>query len=325
MKRISLRLARAAGCLLTVAAMICLMLTSAFALDTTQFEPGKTYEVEASLSCYVNAMGGVEFGAPMFRSMSVTVKEDGTPYATVKLGTGGGTIYSVDYIAFVDPQVHPGYYGADGGLNQSGLTYTVSSNSAQNGDGKLVNYVDSITFPLDSYRSTYILYLYVNSNVMGVQFGNGSGSYGSNNPGKPTPYRAVLTVDWGDVAPGAEETSGVTASVSYTPNNLSNTYEVGIPAIISVNAATKMAGYTVTALDFYLQEGYGVKVTADESGSLTNANKTDTIAYTNELSAGTLSVTGDALSGSLTVTGEPVTFETYSGTMEFVIGLYAAD
>lgn len=48
-----------------------------------------------------------------------------------------------------------------------------------------------------------------------------------------------------------------------------------------------------TARNFYLLEGYSVQVSADESGTLT-------------------------------VTGEPVTWETYSGTVQFTIRLYGA-
>ena len=65
------------------------------------------------------------------------------------------------------------------------MEYTLSDDTALNSKSEEVHYVTSISFPIESVKDTYELTVYVNSNVMGVQFGTG-GSDG---------YPATLTVD----------------------------------------------------------------------------------------------------------------------------------
>ncbi len=160
----------------------------------------ETYTVNASLSCYVSAMGGVEFGTPIYRSTTITKKADGTVKATLNLGTGTGTIYTVDFVEFVDPRNStPGYYYADGNVQDA--EYTVSEDTATppstDEDYETgVNYVTSMTFPVSEETSEYNLWIYINSNVMGVQFCDGSGSSSSNHPNEATPYVGKLTIDW---------------------------------------------------------------------------------------------------------------------------------
>ncbi|MGN0158703.1 MAG: hypothetical protein ACI39W_06130 [Brotaphodocola sp.] len=157
-----------------------------------------TYSVDASLSCYINAMGGVEFGAPMLKSTKLTVAEDGTKTIKMNLGKSVVNIYSVTCDTFVDPKPAGaaaegsvtcgtiGYYNEAGVLVTDGVSYTMSSDTAANSKQEQVHYVDSITFPIDKESSTYTLSLYVNSNVMGTQFSNEK-------------YPAKLTVNWSSV------------------------------------------------------------------------------------------------------------------------------
>lgn len=157
-----------------------------------------TYSLDASLSCYINAMGGVEFGAPMLKSAVLTVKEDGSKSITMNLKKSVVNIYSVTCDTFIDPEPAGavtegsvsagtiGYYDAGGALVTSGVQYGMSSDTAMNSKQEQVSYVTSITFPVEWESSSYGLSLYVNSNVMGTQFSNEK-------------YPAKLSVDWESV------------------------------------------------------------------------------------------------------------------------------
>lgn len=165
----------------------------------------ETFSVDAVLSCYVNAMGGVEFGTPIYKSTTITKKADGTAKATLNLGTGTGTIYTIDFVEFVDPRNStPGYYDADGVVQDAEYTIseddTAQANTGLDEDGNRVledvNYVTSMTFPVSEETSEYNLWIYINSNVMGVQFCDGSGSGSSGQPNTATKYVGKLTIDW---------------------------------------------------------------------------------------------------------------------------------
>ncbi len=168
--------------------------------DGAAFYRVETLSVDATLSCYVNAMGGVEFGTPIYQSTTITKKADGTVKATLNLGTGTGNIYGVNFVEFVDPRNStPGYYDADGNVQDA--EYTVSEDTATppstDEDYETgVNYVTSMTFPVSEETSEYNLWIYINSNVMGVQFCDGNGTSSSNHPNEATPYVGKLTIDW---------------------------------------------------------------------------------------------------------------------------------
>ncbi len=170
--------------------------------------------------------------------------------------------------------------------------------------------VESISFTVSSIADTYNLGMYVNSNVMGVQFG---GSDSAN-------YAATLTVDWSSAAKikTADKTPSQSATVKY---NVEEGYEVSIPAEITVDTETKTANYSVQAKKFVLPENAYVTVTANENGSLSNGK--DSLAFTNELAAGDLTKTGDNLNGKVTVTGEPASAGEYTGTVDFTINYFA--
>lgn len=176
-----------------------------------------TYSLDASLSCYINAMGGVEFGKPLLKSAVLTVEEDGSKSITMNLGKSVVNIYSVTCDTFIDPAPAGavtegsaaagtiGYYDAGGALVTSGVHYGMSSDTAMNSKQEQVPYVTSITFPVEWESSSYALSLYVNSNVMGTQFSNEK-------------YPAKLSVNWESVyaQEHAAETSHAAAETEET-------------------------------------------------------------------------------------------------------------
>lgn len=161
-----------------------------------------------------------------------------------------------------------------------------------------VHYVSSMTFPIDSTKDTYELTLYVNSNVMGVQFGAGS----SSNP-------ATLTVDWStaEEVKVSDKTSSQSANVKYT---VDGGYEVKIPAEITVDPTIKKAEYVVEAQNFVI-----------ENGVLTNGS--NSLSFTNVLESGKLEKTGDKLNGTVTVTDNASVAGEYAGTIDFTINFFA--
>lgn len=177
-----------------------------------------TYSLDASLSCYINAMGGVEFGKPLLKSAVLTVEEDGSKSITMNLGKSVVNIYSVTCDTFIDPAPAGavtegsaaagtiGYYDAGGALVTSGVHYGMSSDTAMNSKQEQVPYVTSITFPVEWESSSYALSLYVNSNVMGTQFSNEK-------------YPAKLSVNWESVyaQEHAAETSHAAAETEAAP------------------------------------------------------------------------------------------------------------
>lgn len=191
--------------------MLCLIVPPV-AVQASEIDGAGTYEIRAKLSCYVNAMGGVEFGEPLMTGAVLNVREDGSESITIYLTKSSVTIYSVTCDTFLDadpgnteegaeiPNGTIGYYDAEGRLVTDGVSYTFSEDTALNPANEEVHYVDSITFPIGSRQDTYALTLYVNSNVMGVQFGSN--------------YAATLTVNWDD---GTEEIITDTEPVETAP------------------------------------------------------------------------------------------------------------
>ena len=181
------------------------------------YSPG-TYEVGASLSCYVSAMGGIEFGKPLLTKATVTKGDDDAATMTLNFSKSSVTIYSVTCDTFVDASPTSatndrgvssgtiGYYDANGILQTSGVSHTLSSSTALNAANESVHYVDSITFPLDRVSDKYYLTMYINSNVMGVQFCNNNAS------ATTSTYPAVLSVTW-----PAANTGNAQEAASATP------------------------------------------------------------------------------------------------------------
>lgn len=282
---------------------------SAFAAETKELEAGK-YTVDASLSCYVTAMGGVEFGAPLLTNTAVTVNEDGSAKFDLTFRKSSVTIYGITCDTFIDATAEGAVVNYKSGSEWKTADYTLSSDTALNPKNVAVNYVDSMSFTVPSLTDTYSLGLYVNSNVMGVMFG------GSDSAEKA----ATLTVDWNtaEKVKVADETSSQSANVKYS---VEGGYEVKIPAEITVDPTTKKAEYSVEAQKFVLENGAYVIVTADENGTLTNGS--NSLSFTNTLENGKLTKTGDKLNGTVTVTDNASAAGEYVGTIDFTINFFA--
>ena len=70
--------------LCVISALLILFLSSVNALAYSYNGlPKGTYQIKTELSCYVNAMGGVEFGAPLLTSSVVNVASDGRKTITL--------------------------------------------------------------------------------------------------------------------------------------------------------------------------------------------------------------------------------------------------
>ncbi|MCC8016465.1 MAG: hypothetical protein LIO43_03635 [Clostridiales bacterium] len=180
MQKFKLKANRIAAVCMAVVMIVSTSIT-AFAADNP-LEEG-TYNVKSTLSCYVSAMGGVEFsdGYGLLKNTTVTVDENGNTSATLNLGlTSGLSIFGVACTAFIGTDEAPGYYDAEGN-KQYATSYTVSEEKAANSKGE-VNYITSLTFPVNQKTSEYTMWLYLDSNVMGCQLGDGSGTGSSNTP-----------------------------------------------------------------------------------------------------------------------------------------------
>ena len=145
--------------------------------NLSDLEPG-TYGLSASLSCYVSAMGGVEFGSPLLSSAVLNVAEDGTATITLTFKTSSVTIYGVTANTYVSGEGKVQYWNGSSWVNAS---YTTDANG----------YVKTMTFPITKISSTYKLALMIGSDVMSTQFG-----------GADSKYNATLTVNWNKVTVG---------------------------------------------------------------------------------------------------------------------------
>lgn len=231
-------------------AMVCIGSVSASAAGYDDLPQG-TYQITASLSCYVNAMGGVEFGGPLLKSATVRVASDGSRTMTLHLGKSQVTIYNITCDTFVDAAPSYvtetngitagtiGYYTADGKLVTGDASYALSSDTAENAQKEQIHYVDTVTFPIDRESSTYYLTLYVNSNVMGTQFTKDG-------------YPAVLTVDWSSVDSGSTGKADNTASVPESGKGNSSSNNSGSSAAAETEAPASTANVEKKAgLDIY--------------------------------------------------------------------------
>ena len=161
----------------------------------------KTYKVGARLSCFVNAMGGVEFGTGLLQDASVTIDGEGNATMTAKFGKAEAMSGAAK--TFIDPRnSKPGYYDA-GGVKKDVIAYTISPEgdtatppSADPDHAAGVRYVTSMTFPVSKDKNVYYLWFYLNSQMMGVQFCDGKGTASVNAPDQQSKFKGELTIDW---------------------------------------------------------------------------------------------------------------------------------
>lgn len=192
--------------------LLCFCPARAAAREFDAIAPG-SYPVQASLSCHVSAMGGVEFGAPLLTGAEVTAAADGSRSMTLCFTKSSVTIYGVTCDTFVDDtpaQIGDaagpargtlGYYDAAGALQTEGVRWTHSAETALDPQNNEKHYVDSLTFPLTHESDTYALALFINSNVMGTQFSADT-------------YPAALQVDWDSLLADGAAPAGAGADAS---------------------------------------------------------------------------------------------------------------
>lgn len=210
--------------------LLCCNITSisAFAESYDDLTEG-TYNIKTSLSCYINAMGGVEFGAPLLTSSQISVDSNGKKAITLYFTKSNVTIYNVSCDTFID--VSPsyvtdtngiksgtlGYYDENNNLITDSVTYTLSDDTAENAQQEQVHFVDSITFPIEYESDKYNLTLFINSNVMGTQFTLDG-------------YTATLSVDWSSV--NIEASNTLEENISST-NSITETKAVEEITVVS--------------------------------------------------------------------------------------------
>ncbi|MGI5077206.1 hypothetical protein [Treponema maltophilum] len=171
-----------------------------------------SFSGKAVLSCYVNMMGGVDFGIgqpnlgnkykSIMEDVSVAVDEHGQLQLIVKFRKSAVRIFIIDAYTFIDPRNStPGYYDMDGvkqnavyTLSKAGDTATPPPSDPDHAAG--VQYVTSMTFPVSKDKDVYKLWIYINSNIMGVQFCDGNGTAKANHPNEATPYVGKIKIDW---------------------------------------------------------------------------------------------------------------------------------
>jgi len=169
-------------------------------------EPG-TYRIDATLSCYISAMGGQEFGG-VYDSAVLTKTEDGETLLTVNFKTTPMNIYTIQFDEFVDADdpATIGFYDADGVLHTAAdenpvVTYTASDDTVAGPTNAQVpfsgerHYLTSMTFPISDNMNEITMWLYINSTVMGLQFSDGNGTASTNAPAQQTKYKGTLTLD----------------------------------------------------------------------------------------------------------------------------------
>lgn len=227
--------------------------------------PKGTHQIKAELSCYVNAMGGVEFGAPLLSSATVEVAANGRKTLTLHFTKSRVTIYGITCDTFID--VSPsyvtetngiksgtlGFYNSDGTLVTDSVTYTLSNGTAENSQKEQVHYVDSVSFPVDFKSDTYNLTLFVNSNVMGTQFTKDG-------------YAAVLTVDWSSVSAQKSENEKITGSKTESKKDTEPT----------ANSVTKQ---TTAPKNTESKNGLNIYQAEKSNSSVSNSEQSATNAY----------------------------------------------
>ncbi len=331
---------------MALALALSISVMGASAAEETTLAAG-TYDISeyTTMSMYISAMGGVDFATgavgsaagehEMLEGATLTVDASGNATVTLSLGYSAGTIYTVAFKAFVDPRVAPCYYDDNGDL--VALTYTLSEDTLTGNslekDGSTyiyeeINYIDSMTVPVSvgSGEVTTYLYMFLNSNVMGCLFCDGSGSSGSNQTESLTPYAGKLILDWDAIVEAygtseSEDTSDEAAETSTEDATVTYTYEA--PAAPTTYPGSIPATIPMGLTEADLAEDAYFPVTAPTSGTLSCGDAT--LPFSNTLESGNLTEAGDTLNGTVELTQEATVAGDYSGTLTFTISLYTGD
>ncbi|MGI5077208.1 InlB B-repeat-containing protein [Treponema maltophilum] len=173
------------------------------------FKPNTSYKGDIKLSCWIAGMGGVDFGAgqpdkgekykSLLEDAHITVDGTGNATLTAKFRKSMVKIYGIDANVFIDPRNStPGYYDMGGNKVDAVFTKSSGEDKAIDPKNEKVHYVNSMSFPVSKEASVYHLWVYVNSEIMGVQFCDGANidNGNPNEPNKSTKYVGKITIDW---------------------------------------------------------------------------------------------------------------------------------
>ena len=252
-----------------------------YAVENQASETGKVYELDASLSAYINAMGGIEFGEGLYKSGTIAELADGRYLLSLEMGKSGVVIYTVSCDTFIDPfgtnadsegdvpNGTIGYYDADGQLVTEGVTYELSAESdlvnAPDPDGGTnyarVRYVTRIDMVLENVGSLeeldeLELSFFVNSQVMGAQFCRGAASSSVNT--------AVLTIaGMTEIEQTDTEINGITGAAVNEEGHLiltlSNGQTIDAGSVVGSDGAQGVGISNITysegVLHIYLTDG----------------------------------------------------------------------
>ncbi|MBQ9111677.1 MAG: LPXTG cell wall anchor domain-containing protein, partial [Oscillospiraceae bacterium] len=142
-----------------------------------------TYQLTASLSCWMSAMGGCDFGTDLLKSAVLTVGTDGSKKVTlyfhemVDVAMAYGTAS-----AYVENSGEIGYHNGSAWCTAE---YSTATGTSEEGT---YTYVNSMTFPISAVSNTYDLALCIG----GTQFGGESARMISDG----SVLAATLSVDW---------------------------------------------------------------------------------------------------------------------------------
>ena len=201
---------------MTVGALAVSMIgTTAFAAETNEFEgvAAGTYEVEASLYCYMNAMGGADLGKELLDKAELVVEDDGD--ASIKLTFNPDATWSTAYFsgqpAYVDVTGDTQYWDGTAWVDADVAAGAVIEVTSMSGATSSVTIADTMTFPVDSADATYDLAM----NVSGTQFGGANKAVLSNG----SACEAVLSVTWSEDLVGGDNTDDDTVVDNDTTDN----------------------------------------------------------------------------------------------------------
>ena len=174
-----------------------------------------------------------------------------------------------------------GSSGDGGSLITGGVKYTTASSTAPNPQGNQVNYVNSITFPLPYAGDTYYLALYINSQVMGVEFCN------KNDLATSMTYQSWVELDWSTASTsqpegsstGGGNTSGsdqnAPAPVESTSTVNMNNSGTGSSGITGTGTGSSVQQQSApTAVTTTQEQAQAQNVTGTNTGEVLGSNRT---------------------------------------------------
>ncbi len=142
-----------------------------------------TYLLTASLSCWMSAMGGCDFGTDLLKSAVLTVGSDGSKNVTLYFHEMVDVVMAYGTAsAYAENSGEIGYHNGSAWCTAE---YTTATGTSDEGT---YTYVNSMTFPISAISNTYDLALCIG----GTQFGGESARMLSDG----SVLAATLSVDW---------------------------------------------------------------------------------------------------------------------------------